>query len=254
MKKFLLGLPLIIALSACDTVGENDRYIEADEIEVARKVLLEEFTGQRCTNCPAAHAVIEKLQEQYGEDLVVVSIHAGNFGIPEEDGGLMQEEGDEYAAHWGISAYPCGVVDRNSGVLNSDAWAASIRDDMGKETSLDIGIEAYASGDLKEISIDVRMATSAKVEGKLQLWVVENDIIGFQIDGNNRLNDYEHNNVFRDCVNGLWGESVTLLPQTDYKESYTIAVNEEWDVDNLFIVGFIYDNSGVLQVERVAVK
>lgn len=254
MKKLLFGLSLIFALASCDTVSEKDRYVEADDIEVARKVLLEEFTGQRCTNCPAAHAVIEKLQEQYGDDLIVVSIHAGNFGIPAEDGGLMQEEGDEYAAHWGISVYPCGVVDRNSGVLNSDAWAASIRDDMGKETSLDLGIEANVSGDRKEITVDAKMATSSKVEGNLQLWVVENDIIGFQIDGNNRLNDYVHNNVFRSCVNGLWGESVTLLPNENYDESYTIAVDEEWDVDNLFIVGFIYNNSGVLQVERVAVK
>lgn len=254
MKRFLLFfLPLAIGLTACDTVDEDDRYLIVDQVKPERKVLLEEFTGQRCTNCPAAHAVIHRLEEQYGEDLVVVSIHAGNFGIPAPDG-LMQEEGDVYAKHWGVSAYPCGIVDRQPPVLNSDGWASSIRDDMAKPTNVDIDLGAYVSEDGKTIEISTVLASSENVEGNLQLWITEDHIIGFQIDGSQRLTDYEHNNVFRACVNGTWGDAVRLTANVFAESKNSIAIDPSWDVNNLHVVAFVYNNSGVLQVEKTTIK
>ena len=75
-----------VTFTACDEVGENDRYILGEAIKVERGVLLEDFTGQNCINCPEAHKVIEQLEEQYGEDkFIAVSIHCGGFGIDIKD-------------------------------------------------------------------------------------------------------------------------------------------------------------------------
>ena len=260
MKKLfylLLSLPLFIS---CDQVDENDRYIKVEDIQVTRKVLLEEFTGQRCVNCPEAHAVIEKLEEQYGEDLIVVSIHAGSFGI-KSPFGLMQEEGDEYANRWGVNSYPAGVVDRTGSVMTYDAWSSAIRAEAGRDTDLEIDLKATLSSDRKNIDISTVLICGQGLDASLQLWVVENDITALQYDGDRTVTDYKHNNVFRACVNGLWGQQISL--NSNISEEYTNSIEvfndptykvASWDVDNLYIVGFVYDNSGVIQVNRVKVE
>lgn len=260
MKKYLyalLALPMFLA--SCDQVDENDRYIEAGEIQVSRKVLLEEFTGQRCVNCPMAHAIIERLEEQYGEDLVVVSIHAGSFGIPSPFG-LMQKEGDEYAARWDIVAYPEGVVDRTGTAMSMDSWAAAIRTDIGKDTDIEIDLEAEVSPDQKTIYVTTNLLASENVSGSLQLWVTEDDIHTLQYDGDRSIPDYIHNNVFRGCINGLWGQPVDLEAHKSQKfeNSIEVVYDEKyhfssWDINNLNIVGFVYNDSGVLQVEKIKV-
>lgn len=253
MKKLFFILSLIPFFAACDNVDEADRYIDTGPVEVSRKVLLEEFTGQRCTNCPDAHKIIEALEEQYGDDLIVVSIHAGSFGV-NSPAGLKQPEGDPYAEHWGVSAYPAGVVDRNSGVLNMDQWAATIRSDIEKKTELQISLEAQLNDEGTEIEVFTTLVCPENLSGSLQLWVVENDIVAFQLDGDERVLDYVHNNVFRACVNGLWGQEIPLKANVVEYESNTITVNETWNLDNVRIVGFYYNNSGVVQVDRCAIK
>ena len=57
MKKIF---PLIVAsvamfLSSCANVDEGDRYIKVESSDAKRAVLVEEFTGQKCINCPEAH-------------------------------------------------------------------------------------------------------------------------------------------------------------------------------------------------------
>lgn len=250
MKKTLIAIPaLMLVLASCEDL--SDRYIEVEPIHSERKVLLEEFTGQRCTNCPAAHAIIEKLEEQYGEDLIVVSIHAGPFGIAAPDG-LMLPTGDEYASRWNITSYPAGVVDRSGGVLSPDGWANAIRTQIGKVSPVDIDLEANLVGD--SIEVISKVSSSEALKASLQLWVTQDSIVGFQIDDGTRIPDYVHNNVFRGCVNGTWGQSLEISPNIYNTLSNRIAVDPEWDVKNLHIVGFVYDSSGVIQADKTAIK
>lgn len=254
LKKILLTLPVVSLLMACDNISEQDRFIDTGEIHAARKVLLTEFTGQRCTNCPDAHKIIESLEEQYGDDLIVVSIHAGTFGISVDNGGLMQEEGNEYAEHYNISAYPAGVVDDSGEVLTMNLWATAIREDIVKPTSLELSIEAQVSSDKKNIEVFTTMVSPDYQDGNLLLWVVENDIVAFQIYGSDRLQDYVHNNVFRACVNGLWGENIPVDKNVVKYASNTVEINPDWNLDNVYIVGYYYDSNGVVEADKCSVK
>lgn len=250
MKRLMLlsaALPLLLA--SCDNVSEDDRYIETGPVEVSRKVLLEEFTGQRCVNCPDAHRIIESLEEQYGEDLVVVSIHAGTFGI-KAPVGLKQTEGDEYAQRWNVTAYPAGVVDRTGSVMNMDQWSTAIRNEIGKETDLQLSLSANVSSDGKNIEVFTTMVTPEPINGSLQLWVIESGIVAPQLDGDETRTDYVHNNVFRTCVNGLWGQEVSLKANDVEYVSNTVAIDDKWNLNNVEIVGFVYNGDGVVQVEK----
>ena len=252
-KTYTYLLPAAVIMSvgfaACDNIDEADRYIETGPVEVARKVLLEEFTGQQCTNCPDAHRIIESLEEQYGDALIVVSIHAGEFGI-KYPVGLMQEEGNTYADRWNIAAYPAGVVDRTGSAMKMGEWATAIREDIGKTTELQLSLEAQLSSDQKKIEVFTTMVSPEALSGSLQLWVVENGIVAYQLDGDKNVMDYVHNNVFRACVNGLWGQEIPLQANEVKYESNTIDVDARWKLENVDIVGFYYNSTGVVQVEK----
>ena len=136
-----------VTFTACDEVGENDRYILGEAIKVERGVLLEDFTGQNCINCPEAHKVIEQLEEQYGEDkFIAVSIHCGGFGISTsrtnfETGriGLMTEEGNAIMEAYGIQSFPMGVINMGNPMVY-DLWPTAVREGLQKETDVNIDL------------------------------------------------------------------------------------------------------------------
>ena len=63
-KIFIIGVLALLAVS-CSHISEDERLIYVKPAQAARCILIEDFTGQRCVNCPAATAEISKLQQQY---------------------------------------------------------------------------------------------------------------------------------------------------------------------------------------------
>ena len=69
-----------MAFIACDEVSNDKRLTYIEPPEAARAILIEDFTGQYCVNCPRATEEIERLIEQYGDTVIIaVAIHSGPF-------------------------------------------------------------------------------------------------------------------------------------------------------------------------------
>lgn len=244
-----------LLFSSCDEVDEADRYIEMEQIVPERNVLLEEFTGQKCPNCPAAHQIASNLKEQYGSSFIVVSIHGGDLAYSESQYpglGLMQPEGDEYNDHWGIEAWPRGILDRQSGQLQADDWSDAVRTELTKPTSLSLTVSADTTTVADSITINVDFIPSADIKGKLQLWITESNIIRYQlkeVDGKTVTDlNYTHNHVYRASVNGTWGEDIELADNVMQSVRRQIKIKDNWVKKNLSVVAFVYnDQEGVLQ-------
>ena len=81
MKKYLYFILSALAFTSCDVIGDTERFTEIEMPVFERRVLLEDFTGQKCRNCPKAHREISSLKEVYGDNLIAVSIHAGGYAL-----------------------------------------------------------------------------------------------------------------------------------------------------------------------------
>lgn len=251
IKKLTILTIAAAALLACDTIDENERYVQLETIEAKRSVLLEEFTGQNCPNCPTAHETAARLKEQYGEALITVSIHAGPFAFAEGSKSFptfKTPEGDTYADAWGITSYPAGVINRTSGNTSYSDWATIVRDEIQKDAELDIELTASLNADKTEISITTVLKPLSDIEGKLQIWITESGIISRQKNGSATIREYEHNHVYRASVNEVGGESISLSSNVFDTLNHSIAVKENWNAENLAVVAFVYNNNGVLQV------
>lgn len=247
------------ALSACNDIKEDDRFIDLPPVEAKRVVLLEEFTGQKCVNCPEAHTVIEGLLNQYPDYLISVSIHGGSdanaIGEDQMPGyGLRNADGAAYADANKVSSFPAGVVNRRSGVTTSDKWATDIHNEISLPSALEMDMIANLSPDGSKVNIVVDLEPWENIDGRLQLWVVESGIVSLQLTKSGMKRDYVHNHVFRGVVNGHDGEPVHLVTREPQHLVTSVDVRDIWDTANLAIVGFVYTSDGVVQAAHCNVE
>lgn len=247
---YLFVAAVALTLTACDEVGEGERF-EPVDFEARKNVLIEDFTGQRCINCPLAAEALVSIQELYGSDHVIaVSIHGGDFAVSTPPNGLATPTGEEYVSNWSVESFPSGLVDRVGGLREFTSWSAGVITRLQMEPAVDIDVENSYDPTNRELSINVSATGNEEVSGKLSVWLVESNIVAPQIMPNGEYNlQYVHNHVFRTSVNGTWGEDVTIAEGETETKSYTVTLDSTWKAENMAIVAFISnDDDGVLQV------
>ena len=62
-----------------------------------RVVLMEDFTGASCVNCPAGTAVVDGLLEEFPDNLVVVAVHSNFLSTPAVSGEVKLSNPDAQA-------------------------------------------------------------------------------------------------------------------------------------------------------------
>ena len=255
MKKSLFYICAAFGFASCSHIADDDHLIYVAPAEVQRSVLIEDFTGQKCVNCPDATKVIEDLQQQYGESAVIaVALHGGGFGISTDNTrmkGLATQTAEEYYTYWSIDAQPSGLVNRRGGVLGRSLWTAAVHDELSQKSSVSINdVICSVDDDDRELTVLVSCLASKAYTGRLQLWLTEDSIIAPQslADGSVDM-QYLHNHVFRTSINGPWGTDLTL-GEYQAHQSFTMTIPAEYDLPHLSVVAFIYNDDGVESVVR----
>ena len=248
--------------TACDSVDMADRLQYVKPEASGRCILVEDYTGQNCVNCPMATAIIEELQATYSPDTIIaVAIHSGALGVKPSEShpdGLASTLGDKYYNYWNIEYQPMGIINRSDGPLDKDIWTAKVAWDLQQvqPSKVNINVETHYDTDSRTLDIDVEVVgAEGNTEGKLQLWLTEDNITAFQKmpDGSTN-NSYVHNHVLRDAINGDWGEDLRLAEGNVKHYSHTYRVSNAWKAQDLAIVAFVYNGDGVIQVKRQTIE
>ncbi len=277
MKKFKI-IPLLIALivvfSACEKVAPPFKENNGgghDTTGVVKNVLLEDFTGHTCVNCPTAAVIAHNLKHLYGERLVVMAVHAGYFADPHA--GLFENDyrtpsGNEWNTFFGLQNYPSGLIDRipnapGDYIVVKDKWGVKVAQEMQKEAEAKITLSTSYSGGA--VSIDVTTEFLKGVEGTYNLFVgvTEDSIVSAQKNENPDvgdtpiIQDYVFMHMFRGAVNGTWGENIfgdAIEVGKQYSKSYQYTLTG--DPDNSHVVAYVYNNEtkSVIQVVEKDVK
>ena len=274
---FVFGIG-IISLLACDEIEEpfieyNGQCGDASMPIPIKQILIEEFTGHQCGNCPEGAVMIETLKDLYCDHVIPVAIHAGYFAEVSFSGEkyiyeYRSEVGNIIDAYFEASSsgVPNGMINRKEidGDItqNPSNWATRIAELLLETPILDININSSYKDDSREleINIDIVFIESMNDDLMLSVYYVEDSIVSWQKDYNDLLEDeniefYSHNHVLRDAVNGIWGEQISRgqINKNDLKsKSYTYKINQDWVIDNSSIVAFVYknDTKEVLQASQ----
>lgn len=250
-----------MAAASCSNIDEGDRLIYVKPAEVGRAVLIEDLTGQRCINCPTGTDIINGIIETYGEDNVIaVGIHCGPLGFAGNSKrvGLMTDTGVEYYTHWANGTnlgQPSAIINRKKGkgpIDNLNNWAAEVGLIISEKANLSVNIANAYDAKTRTLTTKVgAFGVNGTVNGKLQVWIVEDGIKAMQMMPDGSANqDYIHNHVFRATVNGTWGEEVTVKEGETTSKDYSYVLPETWNAENISVVAFVYNDNGVENVAK----
>lgn len=246
-----------LSFTACSNIAEDDRLIYVEPVEVSKRVLIEDFTGQGCVNCPNATLVIEEMQKQYGADNVIaVGIHSGPYAktMSGQNYPLWTETGDYYYDSWDIEAQPTGVIDRKFVSSTYQSWGAIVRSELQESAPIELDATTSYDEATRTVTINVNAKGVLDVTGKLQLWLTEDNITNIQYMPDGKPNtQYVHNHVFRTAVNGRDGEDFSVKWNEEKTTTCTAVLDEGWKAENMSVVAFVYNGSGVQQVVKVPV-
>ena len=216
MSRFLLPLLALLLLVGCDAVERPDRWREDPAPIVPRRnVLLVDFTGQRCSNCPAAADLLHSLTAgPAGARIIAVSVHGGALALSTDASprGLAGPDARRLTDEARVSSWPQGTVDRPVGgtLLRPSAWNAALAERLALAADADAAAQqslvadAHVALATRTLSYTLRprhltdAAGQADAETYLHLWLVEDSITAPQTlaDGTERA-DYLHRHVLR---------------------------------------------------------
>lgn len=243
----VISLPLMGIFTACDDIDENDRYIPVERPTVARMVLVQDFTGMRCINCPTAAETLHNVQEKYPGGVAVVGIHAAaaqDFTLPIGGVDLRAPVSDVYYNYYKVVSLPMAVVDGVASDKKSPEWPSLIDAQISKTAPADIHLTPSYDATTRELTVDYAVVYNEMYAGSISilLWVVENGIVGPQMNGSGIIPKYTHNHVLRASMNGDWGEELGsgFVTEQKVEGKATLKLDDKWVAENCQVVGFIF--------------
>lgn len=290
LKNLLFASALVIGFSACDRVPYSEAYEKQPPVIVvdtnnyqpvtnyARKVLIEDYTGHTCGNCPYAATEAHRIEEAYPGKVLVMGIHCGFYALPKnypdgsyktdfrtDAGTLLDNEFNASAA-----GLPRGVVSRrkfnNSYLVLHTDWEPKVAGILS-EPSPGVGISLnpkYSSSD-NSLVVYTQVAFQNQVSGELKIacYVVEDSIIAWQKlyettgKPEKNIEFYAHNHVLRGSLLPSNGKpqvttKSTIEPGSSFKTTWQTFLPTGVNLKQAKVLTIVYrtDTKEILQAEE----
>ncbi|MEL7020092.1 MAG: Omp28-related outer membrane protein [Bacteroidota bacterium] len=248
-----------------DVEMETETEVETTDTLV-RKVLIEEFTGVRCVNCPQGSAEVENLLAIHGTRLVAVGIHAGSFSqpYPESTIDFRTTAGDEIIDFLGVPlGYPSAVINRSLPdgrtrlQTGQSSWAGLIQQELDKEALLALAVVLDFDSSTRRGTADVELTATIDIDTDLRIsvMVVETNIPNTQLTPSGKQDDYIHRHNLRTMLTNATGNALDmpLLSNVATTQAFNFTIPSSWKAEDISIVTFVHRNGElkeVLQVEE----
>jgi len=293
MKNIITLFSFILIITSCDVVegpylidDGGATPVDTSSNTYVKKVLIEDFTGHTCSNCPAAAKELEAIHDVYGDQIIGMALHVSTgFASPHTGSGKYEYD---FRTKWGTdwdnffdisnSGLPRGMVNRtgypNEHKLGKNEWLAAVITELEKEIDFGISIANDINGGNGTITINTELLNDVNGDYKLVVCLIESNIINWQKDGQTDNEFYEHNHALRtvlsdeslstsssytsgDNCNKLISVDLSILEQYNIDYSANTAINGSgnaggWNAENMSVIAYIYDNTTqeIMQVEE----
>ncbi len=235
-----------------------------------RNMLIEDFTGHKCTFCPAAADLAHQLKQNNPGRVFVASIHSGPLGMgdfqttetdyPED---FTNPEGLEIGTYFGtndggFSGNPRGPVSRitlNGNIFQSPgAWTNMVNDGLA-QNDLKVNLQSVANyyeqtrGLYLHTEIDVLDASLDPTNLAQVVYFIQDSLVGDQKMGDNSHNpSYIHRDIMRGCIDDrAFGRTLSSgdinVTTGNYQLDYSYKIPDEYNVANTHLLIYVFDKS-----------
>jgi hypothetical protein len=241
----------------------------------SKKVLLEEFTGTACGNCPMGVYYIDSMQAKY-DGVIAVSLHA----FPPFD--AMHFSAIDSLFSFYAGGVPCGSIDRilwpgEKPVVARQlgSWDTIIRNRLLTDAQLTVSLTAAWNSLTRDVSVDVNINILSNMPSgdyRLNLYVLEDSITGSG-SGYDQLNYYDktagnpfygrgnpiigyvHRHVARALLPSAWGLQ-GLIPASPlsgqyFKHTFNYTLPTKFQADRIRLIAYVYRFSSDHKTDEV---
>lgn len=261
---------LALIAAGCDNIDENDRYIETPKpvFDNPRTLLIMEFTGNLCSNCPTGAQTIELISEANPDQVITVGLHPKNTSYtrpmintnttPNSIQDFTSAIATAMMEYYSPAGFPAAVFNGSKESLNGSilAWQTAAKNALETASVMSISASCGFDTESRILTVDynIDFTNNLTDDINVSVWVMENDILGSQIlpDGSTDYH-YVHNHVLRTSLTGDWGTEIVgnnfYVEQKIMGSASSDAFNENWKPENCQAVVFVTrrSNHEVLQ-------
>lgn len=242
-----------------------------------RNVLIEDFTGHKCVNCPFAAKTAREIEAANENRVFVASIHAGPNGTT----GFQNTSGTTFSNDFtnpqgleiskeitdgGFIGNPSGTVSRksfgNQIFQNYSGWSnytAGILTENALKINLQAGTNYFPTtrGLILHTEIDVKVPVTSDLYQVVYL--IEDSLVAPQItppdwEVPNLDKNYIHHDIHRGCIDGkAMGRKLTDADKKDkdgksisgdkYYLNYSYKLPIQYNPANMHLLIYVYDSS-----------
>jgi hypothetical protein len=293
MKKiFFILITVALAFTACDYVQNPYPQTNSNAGDAAtcdtptfpsisthiRRILLEDYTGHTCGNCPKAAVELKYCDSVYAGKIIPLAIHVGYFAEPCPPHALPSgAPAGSFAADYrttvgndydnvfkaGPSGLPLGMINRREfdatnlthlKLYQSHGWANYIGTFVNDPPVADIQIINDYNITSRKLctAIKSEFLTATTGQYKLVVLLTQDSIIDWQVDyrySPDIIANYKHQHMLRDAINSTWGDEIangTIASGNSYISKYAYNIptnfnNISTDPHHMHVVAFIYN-------------
>jgi thiol-disulfide isomerase/thioredoxin len=229
--------------------------------QIPRKVIVEDFTGTWCGDCPKGLSATEHLEEKFGSSVICIGMHSGDA--------LTNAYSDSVVDQCNVTEFPLGFIDRHSffptaGVFqeldSTTSWDGPVNDRLSTPAPVAVSILNTYDSVTREITVTVGARFVSDKQGyfRLNCLLVEDSVQtnGQQVNYSNEdpsspwfhagnpIEIYYQRNVARiNLSKGTWGEEevipLQVLANEEYSKTYRYKLRAQWNDKRIRIVGFV---------------
>jgi hypothetical protein len=267
-------LPLaFLFLLACEEIPPVVTPLEGGQVRdtLLQNILVEEFTGARCVNCPAGSSELARLQGVYGDQLIIVAIHAGSFArpYPESREDFRTSEGDALLNYLGQPlGYPSAIINRKlydgevDLQLSRSLWPLFLQQESERLATMELAPRVRYDSTSREVTYNLDLTLlegNLSSDVRLSLMVVEDNVADLQLTPDGPDEQYVHRHNLRDMLTAATGNS---LPD-DWEvgqaisRQFTYQLPSDWKQENVSLVAVVHENGerkDVLAVNKTPLR
>jgi len=294
MRNLLIIIICLVVFSSCDKV-ENPIPIEEGSVDwtlypggdpatypyptwlentnTKQNVLIEDYTGHLCTNCPAAAELASTIESDNLDRVFVASIHASPSGAfqalspPKFITDFTTSAGNSYCSDMpGFLGNPMGTINRTNGGYQaglvwylSSEWTNKTSTLLTRNLRVNLQLKYNYFESTNGLFIHTETEILEGIEGpyNLILYLIRDTVISPQKLGNGTTNEeYHHHSILTDNINGTWGTQIVdetaFAGEKIYNNfSYQIPTTDStFNIDNLSLISYVCnrENFEILQV------
>lgn len=273
--KIISFLILLVVFASCDYVStpyKNQQIIKVDTSKsiVYKNVMVEDYTGITCGNCPGAADVLDTLIKKYGSRIVPMAVNAGSFASPPlapsyYNIDFTSSTGDAYNTTFGITSNPNGMVNRKGyaqgTIVQTDGnWESLAYSIIQNDTAfIKLTLSSTFDTTSRNLTVTATSTFLKALPGKYNLVVLltQDSIKDPQLKyGVGEIVNYQHRYALRDAINSTWGDSlvangaslnktVTKTYTYNIKTTYGTATSSNGPIPcnfkQCYIVAYVYN-------------